>query len=242
MCLGWCASPQHSGILCVLNRVTPCHELSRKCYELSQPTPRFGLIFESEGAKRPIGTSYRVKQIGLTGLNCAACHTGALRDAPGAPRRIILGMPAHQFDLQSYQRFFFACAKDRGFDAESILRGIRQINPGFSWFDALLYRWLVIPQTKKAILAQSRNFSWFDHRLPQGPGRVDTFNPYKVIFGFDMNSDRSIGTADLPSLWNQKRREALWLHWDGNNNKVTERTRARRLGPALPRIHWTWMA
>lgn len=191
---------------------------------------RFGLIFESEGAKWPIGTSYRQRQIGLTGLNCAACHTGVLRDAPGAPRRIILGMPAHQFDLQSYQRFFFACGKDSRFDAENILRGIRQINPEFSWFDALLYPWVVIPQTRKAILEQSRNFSWFDRRPPQGRGRVDTFNPYKVIFGFDMTSDLSIGTADLPSLWNQKSREGLWLHWDGNNNKVTERNKSAAIG------------
>ncbi|MCX6630520.1 MAG: hypothetical protein NTW28_23130, partial [Candidatus Solibacter sp.] len=62
------------------------------------------------------------------------------------------------------------------------------------------------------------------------PGRVDTFNPYKVLFGFDMTKDGGVGTADLPSLWNQKSREGLWLHWDGNNNKVTERNKSAAIG------------
>ena len=42
---------------------------------------RFGFVYESEDSPRPIGTSYRVRQIPLLGLNCAACHTGTLRDA-----------------------------------------------------------------------------------------------------------------------------------------------------------------
>src|SRR4051812_4123248 len=73
---------------------------------------RFGLIFESDKAARPIGTSYRETQTALIGLNCAVCHTGTIRESPTGPRHIVLGMPAHQFDLQSYERFFFACAKD----------------------------------------------------------------------------------------------------------------------------------
>ena len=46
---------------------------------------------------------------------------------------------------------------------------------------------------------------------PQGPGRVDMFNPYKVMFGFDMAADASVGTVDLRSLWNQRPRRGLWL-------------------------------
>jgi mono/diheme cytochrome c family protein len=191
---------------------------------------RFGLIFESPQAKRPIGTSYRETQTALVGLNCAVCHTGTLRDSPQSPRRILLGMPAHQFDLQSYQRFIFACGKDRRFTADNILKAIQEVNPQFSWFDSLVYRLLVIPRTRTGVLEQSRSFAWFDSRPPQGPGRVDTFNPYKVFFGFDMSRDASIGTADLPSLWNQKVREGMWLHWDGNNNTVTERNKSAAIG------------
>ena len=191
---------------------------------------KFGLLFETPDKARPIGSSYRQRQVALVGLNCAVCHTGVLRDAPGAPRRIILGMPAHQFDLQSYEEFFFACARDPRFTEDYILSGIRSANPKFSWFDALLYRWFVIPRTKSGILEQSRNFAWFEGRPRQGPGRVDTFNPYKVMFGFDMTGDLTIGTADLPSLWNQRVREGLWLHWDGNNSAVTERNKSAAIG------------
>jgi mono/diheme cytochrome c family protein len=212
---------------------------------------RFGLIFESDKAGRPIGTSYRETQTGLVGLNCAVCHTGTIRESPTAPRQIVLGMPAHQFDLQSYERFFFACAKDRRFTAGNILEAIRQANPRFGWFNALLYRWFVIPRTRDGILEQSRNFAWFDIRPPQGPGRVDTFNPYKVFFGFQMSAENGVGTADLPSLWNQRSREGLWLHWDGNNNKVTERNKSAAIGAgasedsldlaAMKRVEdWIW--
>ncbi len=191
---------------------------------------RFGLIFESPDAGRPIGTSYRETETGLVGLNCAACHTGTLRESPGAPRQIVLGMPAHQFDLQTYQRFFFRCGKDPRFTPGNVLQAIRQVNPKFGWLDALVYRWFVIPRTRDGIAEQSGKFAWFDARPPQGPGRVDTFNPYKVLFGFDMANDAGIGTADLPSLWNQRSREGLWLHWDGNNDRVTERNKSAAIG------------
>jgi mono/diheme cytochrome c family protein len=212
---------------------------------------RFGLIFESDKATRPIGTSYRELQTALVGLNCAVCHTGTWRESPTAPRQIVLGMPAHQFDLQSYERFFFACAKDRRFTADNVVQAIRQVNPRFGWFDALIYRLFVIPRTRDGILEQSRSFGWFDARPPQGPGRVDTFNPYKVLFGFQMASDNGVGTADLPSLWNQRSREGLWLHWDGNNDKVTERNKSAAIGAgasedsldldAMKRVEdWIW--
>jgi hypothetical protein len=29
--------------------------------------------------------------------------------------------------------------------------------------------------------------------------------------------------VDLPQIWNQKPREGMYLHWDGNNNKIRER-------------------
>ena len=82
------------------------------------------------------------------------------------------------------------------------------------------------------------------NRAAWGPGRVDTFNPYKVlIFNLDMSNDRSIGTADFMSIWNQGVREGIWLHWDGNNDSVDERNLSAAMGAGatpksvdLPRI------
>src|SRR5438874_263061 len=97
----WSRCLRAAWIRLVLPRMFPQHLPNRP----GEGYERFGLIFETSQARRPIGTSYRETQVGLVGLNCAACHAGTIRDSPSGPRRIILGMPAHQFDLQSYQRF-----------------------------------------------------------------------------------------------------------------------------------------
>jgi len=45
-----------------------------------------------------------------------------------------------------------------------------------------------------------------------------------------MSKDDTVGTVDLPSLWNQRPRRTLWLHWDGNNNLVEERNKSAAIG------------
>src|SRR5215510_5271320 len=87
-----------------------------------------------------------------------------------------------------------------------------------------------VRRTRDGILDGARDNAWFDKRPPQGPGRVDTFNPYKVMFKFDIGADDTVGTVDLPSLWNQRVRRNLWLHWDGNNNLVEERNKSAAIG------------
>jgi mono/diheme cytochrome c family protein len=231
----------------VLPELFPQHLPNRpgKGYE------RIGFVYESPSHKRPIGTSYRERMVPSVGLNCATCHTGTLREAPDAPRRIILGMPAHQFELQSYFRFFIACARDPGFTADRLIPAIKQANPKFSWLDNLIYRWFLIRSTKKGILKQARQNSWMESRPSQGPGRIDTFNPYKNMFGFNLQVDSTVGTADLPPLFHQKIREGMWLHWDGNNDRVEERNKSAAIGAgcsegsldleAMKRVEeWIW--
>ena len=190
------------------------------------------LGFMSEGAPhgRPIGTSYRAGRVALVGLNCATCHVGSIRNAPGEPRRIVVGMPANQMDLQGYARFLTACASDPRFNASTLIAAIRKENPQFGFFQRLLYRWFVIGRTRDGILGRARENAWFDVRPPQGPGRVDTFNPYKVLLKLGIEKDRTVGTVDLPSLWNQRPRQGLWLHWDGNNDSVEERNKSAAIG------------
>ena len=191
---------------------------------------RMGLIYESEDAKRPIGTSYREKPFPLVGLNCAVCHTGTLRESSDSDRAIIVGMPAHSFDLLSYTNFFFAAAGDDRFNADTILPAIKEENPDFSWFDRLLYRFFVIPLFRNALIEIEGQFAWTDVRPPPGPARTDTFNPFNQFYGFNPASDGTVGTVDLPSLWNQRVREPMQLHWDGNNTSVDERNRNAAIG------------
>lgn len=70
-----------------------------------------------------------------------------------------------------------------------------------------------------------------------GPGRVDTFNPYKAIqFNFPMDKlphEELIGPADYPSIFNQGPRQGMQLHWDGNNPSVEERNKSAALGAGV---------
>jgi mono/diheme cytochrome c family protein len=190
------------------------------------------LGFMSEGAPhgRPIGTSYKEAKVPLVGLNCATCHAGSLRGSPSEPRRIIVGMPANQMDLQAYARFLTACASDPRFNSSTLVEAIKKVNPEFGFFQGLIYSWFVIGRARDGILERSKENAWFDVRPPQGPGRVDTFNPYKVMLKLGIDKDQTVGTVDLPSLWNQRPREGLWLHWDGNNNSVQERNKSAAIG------------
>ncbi|MFQ6027205.1 MAG: c-type cytochrome, partial [Dehalococcoidia bacterium] len=182
---------------------------------------RFGFIYERGAPKsRPMGVSYREKFVPQVGLNCAVCHTGTVRDYPEAPRNLVIGMPANQFHLQGYIRFLFAAANDKDFNADTLIPAIKEVNPRFSWIDSLAYRFLVIPRTRDGLREQVKDFPWMDSRPDQGLGRVDTFTLFKEITNMQ---DDTVGTVDLPSLWNQRVRENMFLHWDGNNDSVDER-------------------
>jgi mono/diheme cytochrome c family protein len=191
---------------------------------------RLGFLAEGARHGRPIGTSMRMDRVPLVGLNCATCHVGTIRESPDAPRRVVLGMPANQMDLQGYANFLTACARDPRFTASTIIAAIREIDPGFSLFDRFVYRFFVVGRVKRGILDRAAQNAWFDARPPQGPGRVDTFNPYKVLLGLPLDGDQIVGTADLPSLWNQRIRRGLALHWDGNNDSLAERNRSAATG------------
>lgn len=190
-----------------------------------------GFVFEP-GHDLPIGFSKRRVIVDRVGLNCAICHTGTVRDTPASAPRIVLGMPANTFDLQAYFRFLSACAADGRFTADNVIRTIEthtHLNP----VDRLIYQqavWL----TREGLLARARQLAFMESRPDWGPGRVDTFDPYKVIqFNFPMDHDDSIGTTDLPSIWNQKPREGMHLHWDGDNTSLEERDKSAALGAGI---------
>jgi mono/diheme cytochrome c family protein len=191
---------------------------------------RIGFLYDNAPHGRPIGTSFAPGRFATVGLNCATCHVGTYRDRPDGPRRIVLGMPANQMNLQSYLRFLSACANDRRFSYDVLMPAMQQAGADIGFFDRLLYRFVVIRRVRDGILDGERQNAWFDARPPQGPGRVDTFNPYKVMLGIPMAKDTSVGTVDLPSLWNQRVRRGLWLHWDGNNDTVEERNKSAAIG------------
>jgi mono/diheme cytochrome c family protein len=209
-----------------------------------------GFIYEP-GRDTPIGVSKRRVGLDRVGLNCAVCHTSTVRLTPDSEPKVYLGMPANTMDLQAYYRFLFACASDGRFTADNIISAI-EARTSLNFIERFFYR-RAVWQVREGVLEQSSRIVEFMNRRPNwGPGRVDTFNPYKAIqFNWPMDREESIGTADFPSIWNQKPRDGMQLHWDGNNDSVEERNKSAALGAGvtppsldLPRVKriedWLW--
>jgi len=197
-----------------------------------------GLIVET-GHELPIGVSQR-RRLGIdqVGLNCAVCHTGTVREAPNAPSHIVLGMPAHQIDLQALVEFVLDCTLDNRLTADSV-SGRYPLGTGPAAMERLLLRAGLVDRLKIAALDLKNRISpILGDRVPRwGRGRVDTFNPYKAIqFNWPIEqlpAEERLGASDYPSLWNQAPREGMHLHWDGDNDSVDERNLSASLGAGV---------
>ena len=149
------------------------------------------------------------------------------RDQGGA------GGPSHQFDPQAYVRFLYACASDARFNADNLIReiaGVYKLSP----IESVLYRYVLIPQTRQALLKQKEQFAFMDHKPDWGSGRIDPFNPIK--FGIlKLPVDDTIGNSDMVSLFNQKARKGMSLHWDGLNTSGEEVALSSAIGDGATR-------
>jgi RoxA-like, cytochrome c-like len=173
-----------------------------------------------EGHELPVGFAKKTIGFPRIGLNCALCHTATWRASAADIPRLVVGGPSHQFAAQSYLRFLFACASDPRFTPHNILAEIQQLHT-LSALDRMLYRFVIIPLTRKGLLQQKAQYAWWTDRTEWGRGRIDPFNPVK--FGIlKQPIDATIGNADMMSLWNQQPREGYALHWDGLNSSLTE--------------------
>jgi mono/diheme cytochrome c family protein len=181
-------------------------------------------ITATEGPLLPVG--FALRRIGFPSVepNCAMCHTGSYRTSAEADPAIVVGGPAHALGLQSFQQFLFGCASDPRFNSVTLLAAI-DAKEKLGWFEKLLYRTVIIPAARSGLLQQKASYAWQQSRPPQGWGRTDTFNPTKINV-FHLPDDGTIGTTNLPAIWNQRAREHLWLHWDGNNDEITQRNYA----------------
>jgi mono/diheme cytochrome c family protein len=179
-----------------------------------------GMIIEP-GHDVPIGFAHRRFGYDVVEANCALCHTAEYRKTPTSPPVVVPGGPSHTIDLQAFQRFLAAAAEDPRFNPKDVMAAIEKKHK-FSLVEGLLYRYLIIPGSKVGFLEQKAQFAWQSSRPTHGRGRTDTFNPTKYVV-FHMPDDGTIGTTDLPQVWNQRPRENMWLHWDGNNNQINQR-------------------
>jgi hypothetical protein len=117
------------------------------------------------------------------------------------------------------------------------MAAIEKVGGKLGFIDRLIYSRIAIPQTKKELLIRAAKLTFLDRQPPWGPGRVDTFNPYKALqFNYPMDKlpeEEIVGTVDLPSIWLQRPREGMQLHWDGDNSSVEERNKSAALGAGV---------
>ena len=195
-----------------------------------------GFLYEGE-KPLPVGMSMR-RHSGLDRvfLNCASCHASTVRETPTGQPRLYTGMPAHRLNLMAFERFLFDCAKSAAFTPDLIVPAIQELGGHLSLFD----QWVVYPVAVHLMRARlvmlDQRLSFMLDKGPTrewGPGRVDTFAFAKALLNFRMDDiplREQIGVVDFPSIWLQKPRIGMQLHWDGNNSSVEERNRSAAFG------------
>jgi mono/diheme cytochrome c family protein len=198
----------------------------------------FGFVYEEGKDPRydlPAGMSRRTVQgIDRVYLNCAVCHTGTVRDARGAEPRVIPGMPANTFDIGAWGVFLTSIARDEKFTPQRLLDQIQVMekNPHRlvgkpDLINRQIIRYVAVYRMRDQLIHLAHRTRFIDFKS-WGPGRDDTFSPNKAFFNFPMehtDPDELVGLADFPSIWNQgpRQQRGMHLHWDGNNDLVTER-------------------
>lgn len=197
-----------------------------------QPKPggyaAFGMAWE-QGRETPVGFSKRTIGFPRIGINCALCHSTTYRTRAQETPHVVPTGPSQRLDLQAYQRFLAACAADPRFTPSSVLAEIKY-NVKLTAFEKFLYRFVIIPRTRTALLEQRERFAWtYEHGRPNwGAGRIDPFNPVK-FHQLELEPDETIGNSDMMPLWNMEQRHGN-LHWDGLNTDLTEVVQTGALG------------
>src|SRR5262249_28494047 len=108
-------------------------------------------ILAKDGHEMPVGLSKVTIGFPRVAINCAMCHTASFRARPDDPPTVVAAAPSHQTAPQQYLRFLFACASDPRFTADTILAEIAK-NYTLPALDRALYRFAIIPATRRALL------------------------------------------------------------------------------------------
>jgi hypothetical protein len=188
---------------------------------------------ESPRYRRAVGTTLR-NYMGLerTFLNCAACHAGLVRKSDGQ-NEVVLGMPSNTVDLEAFQFFLTAVAADPRFNPQDVLAAIDAQGLELDVINRLALRFIAVDQMKTLINGIGKRFEFTKFEPAFGPGRFDTFSPAKALLNWPhdyLDPKERIGVVDFPSIWLQEQKREMWLHWDGNNNKLKERNRSAAFG------------
>jgi len=173
-----------------------------------------------QGQELPVGFTKKVIGFPRVANNCAVCHSTRLHTAANAPPVVIAAGPGPTTNVEGFFRFFVDCAKDPRFSPDNVLWEIMNVTD-LSWLDKAIYRFLIIPITKKRLLEREAQFAWVYHAaFPEwGRGRDDAMNLTKY-FMLKLPMDDSFGPTDMPSIWNLKKYDSPTnrMNWAGDSH------------------------
>ena len=112
-----------------------------------------GMTWE-EGKEMPAGFSKKTVGYVRVAANCALCHAASYRSAPDAVPQVVAAVPGHTVDIQPLLAFLKQCAQDPRFNAGELLAEIDTATE-LSFVDRLIYRFILIPRTRQALLDQT---------------------------------------------------------------------------------------
>lgn len=200
----------------------------------------FGVHWQ-RGEELPVGFSkMTLGVVPRVAPNCAFCHQGSYRLTPDMPAQLVSAGPGTRVNVQAYLRFLSHAGQDPRFTPARVMQEINAIADLPLW-ERALYRFALIPATRKALGELASDFQWTQTRPDWGPGRIDPFNPVK--FGnLGLPDDGTIGNSDMMPLW------ALGpiasdgdgirnMHWDGLMTDLHETVVAGAIGDGM-----TWQS
>jgi mono/diheme cytochrome c family protein len=203
----------------------------------------FGFLYPTNErggqAELPYGIARRnYRGVELVWFNCAICHTGTWRKAESDKPNVVLGMPSNNLDLYRFIRFILNAGTDERLGTHSLMAAMRAGGARFSPIEEVVWRFYVIPQVREGLVMRySRLHQFIADQAPWGPGRVDTFNPYKLVqmkmMYPGLAPEELHGASDFPAIFNQKPRGGMQLHWDGNNASLAERNLSAAIGAGV---------
>jgi hypothetical protein len=182
-----------------------------------------------EGSELPVGFSKKRVGFDRVAFNCALCHATQYRTQPDETPTIVAAGGSHTADIQGLLDFFSRAANDSRFSAETIMTQVDmayRLGP----VERMLYKYMLIPITRKRLREQGSEFAWADDRPRWGPGRDAPMNLTKFNF-LQMPVDSSVDNTNFPSIWSLRTRVQPGRTWPESDHSLTADWSSLDIGP-----------